>query len=107
VEAGGVERLIDQLRWLGRPGPVLGHRAISWERDGWARGAYAVFTPRFDPCDRELLGRAVGRVLLAGEHTSLEAQGYIEGAVESGERVAHEIESLVRLAGTTPDRRVG
>jgi monoamine oxidase len=107
VEAGGVEGLIDQLRWLGRPGPVLGHRAISWERDGWARGAYAVFTPRFDPCDRELLGRAVGRVLLAGEHTSLEAQGYIEGAVESGERVAHEIESLVRLAGTTPDRRVG
>jgi monoamine oxidase len=71
---------------------------VTWERDPWAGGAYAVFTPRFDPHDRELLGRAVGRVLLAGEHTSIQAQGYIEGAVESGERVAGEIESLARLA---------
>jgi len=69
-----------------------------WERDPWARGAYAVFTPRFDPNDRELLGRAVGRVFFAGEHTSRDAQGYIEGAIESGERAAAELESTERRA---------
>jgi monoamine oxidase len=36
-------------------------------------------------------------VIFAGEHTSREAQGYIEGAVESGERAAAELESLVRI----------
>ena len=37
------------------------------------------------------------RVLFAGEHTSRKTQGYMEGAVESGERAAGEVESLVRL----------
>ena len=32
----------------------------------------------------------------AGEHTSLTAQGYMEGAVESGNRAAKEV--LVELA---------
>jgi monoamine oxidase len=32
-----------------------------------------------------------GTVHFAGEHTSLEAQGYMEGAVESGERAAKEV----------------
>jgi monoamine oxidase len=102
--AGG---LLAQLRWLGRPEPVLAHAEVTWEHDPWARGAYAVFTTRFDPHDRELLGRAIGRVLLAGEHTSLAAQGYIEGAIESGERVASEIESLARLSRNRDERSVG
>ena len=32
-----------------------------------------------------------GNIHFAGEHTSLESQGFIEGAVETGERVAAEI----------------
>ena len=32
-----------------------------------------------------------GTVHFAGEHTSIEAQGYMEGAVESGERAAKEV----------------
>lgn len=94
----GAAGLLDQLGWMGRPdGPPLGQAQIIWERDRWAQGAYAVFKPGFDPNDRDLLGRAVGRVLFAGEHTSRDAQGYMEGAVESGERVAAELQSLVRL----------
>jgi monoamine oxidase len=34
-------------------------------------------------------------VHFCGEHTSTEAQGYLEGAVESGERVAREIRRAV------------
>jgi monoamine oxidase len=89
----GTRGLLDHLRWLGRPdGRPISRMQVTWERDPWARGVYAVFGPGFDPFDRELLGRAVGRVLLAGEHTSRHAQGYMEGALESGERVAQEVE---------------
>lgn len=96
----GAAGLIEHLGWMGRPdGPPIGHTQVEWEHDRWARGAYAVFKPGFDPNDRDLLGRAVGRVLFAGEHTSRDAQGYMEGAVDSGERVAAELESLVRLGG--------
>ena len=95
---GLLDTLLGQLGFLGRPdGLPLDHAQVIWENEVWSRGAYAVFTPGFDPQDRDLLGRAVGRVLLAGEHTSQEAQGYMEGAVESGDRVAMEIESLQLL----------
>ena len=97
VRARGASALLARLRWLGRPQPALWHEQVVWERDPWARGAYAVVTPGFDPYYRDLLGRAVGRVIFAGEHTSREAQGYIEGAVGSGERAAADLESLVRI----------
>jgi monoamine oxidase len=32
-----------------------------------------------------------GRIHFAGEHTSLQDQGFLEGAVASGERAAHQI----------------
>jgi monoamine oxidase len=94
VSHDGRDRMIRALGWLGRPERPLGCVQAHWGRDRWARGAYAVIGPGFDPHDRELLGRAVGRVLFAGEHTSLDAQGYMEGAVESGERAAREVEAL-------------
>ncbi len=39
-------------------------------------------------------GEAVGGLHFAGEHTSLAFQGFMNGAVESGERVAREILAL-------------
>jgi monoamine oxidase len=35
-------------------------------------------------------------VHFCGEHTSIDAQGYLEGAVETGERAANEIISALR-----------
>ncbi|MEO8482562.1 MAG: FAD-dependent oxidoreductase [Acidobacteriota bacterium] len=40
------------------------------------------------------LARPAGRVLFAGEHTSVRWQGYMNGAVESGQRAAAEIAAL-------------
>jgi monoamine oxidase len=70
--------------------------AVSWEHDPWARGAYAFFGPGFDPALRPMLARAAGRVFFAGCHTSRAYQGYMNGAVESGQRVASEIVALHR-----------
>jgi monoamine oxidase len=75
---------------------VLHARAITWEDDGWARGGYAYFDPDFDPRWRDVLAQPAGRVVFAGEHTSVRWQGYMNGAVESGYRAAAEIRALAR-----------
>jgi monoamine oxidase len=96
----GVTGLTRRLRWLG--GRAKGEPqmiAVSWEKDPWARGGYAYFNTSFDPGLRHLLARGTGRILFAGDHTSEDFQGYMNGAVESGQRAVKEIvamESLVR-----------
>jgi len=91
----GPDGVAAQLQWLGRPGAVLASRSIAWEDDPWARGGYAYFDPRFDPALRDWLARPAGRIVFAGEHTSIKWQGYINGAILSGQRAAAEIRSFV------------
>jgi monoamine oxidase len=93
--AGGITR---RLRWLGRrikEQPEI--LRVTWESDPWAGGGYAVFKPSFDPALRTHLARGTSRVLVAGAHTSRDFQGYMNGAVESGQRAAEEVASLQRL----------
>lgn len=94
VRTRGHDAVVRQLRWLGRPAPLMSARTIVWERDRWARGGYAYFDPGFDPALRGWLSRPAGRVLFAGEHTSLRWQGYMNGAIESGLRAAAEVRAL-------------
>jgi monoamine oxidase len=95
----GVSGITKRLRWLG--GRAKGEPQMisaSWENDPWARGGYAYFSPSFDPGLRDLLARGTGRVLFAGDHTSRDFQGYMNGAVESGQRAAKEIVAMESLA---------
>jgi monoamine oxidase len=78
------------------PGRAVG-AIVSWERERWSGGGYAVFGPAFDPRDRRLLSAAHGRVLFAGEHTSDRWQGFMNGAVESGQAAARAVIALTRL----------
>lgn len=89
--AAGVART---LRWLGASRKqVVAMQAVTWERNPWIRGGYAVFGPGFDPASRSWLARPCGRLFFAGEHTSLQWQGYMNGAVASGLRAAAEIQA--------------
>jgi monoamine oxidase len=97
VGAGGVDALVDRLKWLGRPSPLLQHRIVCWEDDSLARGGYAFFDPTFEPALREWLPRTFNRLAFAGEHTSLRWQGYMNGAIESGKRAAGEIRAMRTL----------
>lgn len=63
----------------------------NWSADPWARGSYAAFLPGQTTRYGVVAGRAEGGVHFAGEHTSLDFQGFLEGAVESGERAAQEV----------------
>jgi monoamine oxidase len=94
LEEGGPQRVIRRLSWLGEPGDARDFRSISWELDPFARGGYGVFGPGFRPEWRAELQRAHGRVVFAGEHTSRQWQGYMNGAVESGQRAARDVEML-------------
>jgi len=66
-----------------------------WSRNPWTLGSYAYFRvgqyQRFAGAEREI----VGSCHFAGEQTSQDAQGYLEGAVESGNRAAGEVVSAL------------
>jgi monoamine oxidase len=93
--AAGLARSLD---WLGaRNAEVVACHQTTWETDPWARGGYAAFDSSFDPSLRSWLARPFGRLFFAGEHTSIQWQGYMNGAVESGRRAAAEVAATHRL----------
>jgi monoamine oxidase len=95
VAERGVEGFVEALEWLGATQKsVRASRSVCWEDDPWARGGYAYFDPAYDPELRTWLARPNGRIVFAGEHTSLRWQGYMNGAVESGWRAAAEVQAL-------------
>jgi monoamine oxidase len=96
----GVPALARSLDWLGsKRGELTAARQIVWEDDPWAGGGYAFFDAGFDPILREALARPFGRLFFAGEHTSIEWQGYMNGAVASGRRAAAEVGAVHALGG--------
>ena len=94
VRGEGERGVIERLSWLGRPSRLLAAQTVVWDHDPWARGGYAYFDPSFDPQWRAWLARPAGRVVFAGEHTSIKYQGYMNGAIETGLRAAAEISAL-------------
>lgn len=62
-----------------------------WDEDPWARGDYAWFRPGQMESLLPHIARAEGRVHFAGDHTSA-MPGWMEGALQSGQRAALEID---------------
>ena len=95
LSTAGHTALVGALNWFGRTRKnLLSMHSVTWEKNPWVQGGYAVFGPAYDPTLRSWLARPYGRILFAGEHTSLRWQGYMNGAVESGLRAAAEIQAL-------------
>jgi monoamine oxidase len=64
-----------------------------WDSDPWARGAAAYLLPRQVLTLESHIARAEGRIHFAGEHAS-SLRGWMQGAFESGQRVAREIDAM-------------
>jgi monoamine oxidase len=60
-----------------------------WHRESAIGGAYAFYRPGQWFSVRKALQRPHQRVHFAGEHLSEEWQGFMEGAVESGQAAAN------------------
>ncbi|HNB55285.1 MAG TPA: NAD(P)/FAD-dependent oxidoreductase, partial [Anaerolineales bacterium] len=69
---------------------VVTAQTIAWGNEPFTLGSYAAFGPGEVLAFWDLLRRPVNRLYLAGEHVASH-QGYMEGAVESGQRAAREI----------------
>ncbi len=70
------------------PRLARGIATYAWQRDPYTQGAYAVYRPGQWPVLRPRLQKPHQRVLFAGEHLSDAWQGFMEGAIESGETAA-------------------
>jgi monoamine oxidase len=64
-----------------------------WTEDPWTHGAYSFWKVGQATSFAKLAAAPEGSILFAGEHTSFENEGYLDGAVETGERAAGEIMS--------------
>jgi monoamine oxidase len=66
-----------------------------WPTFRWMRGSYASYRPGQWTTIRGAEGETVGDIFFAGEHCSLDFQGFMEGGCETGERAAAAVlESL-------------
>lgn len=67
--------------------------SYSWSLNPFSAGAFAMFKPEQETELFPYLATPEGRVHFAGSHTSL-PHGWIQGAIESGIRVAFEVNDL-------------
>lgn len=72
------------------PNLARGIVSYAWQRDEFTRGAYALYGPGEWFGLRPILGRPHLKVLFAGEHIA-DWQGFMEGAIESGEAAAEAL----------------
>jgi monoamine oxidase len=69
--------------------------SVAWSTDPWAGGGYAWWKPGQLTDWMPKLAEPSGRIHFAGEHTSLLGRT-MEGALESGNRAAHEVHEAPR-----------
>jgi monoamine oxidase len=62
-----------------------------WTGNPWTRGSYSYWKVGQYTDFAGIEAAQDGNCHFAGEHTSIDFQGYLNGAVESGERAAGEI----------------
>ena len=74
-----------------RSSDLIEHTAtVAWPNDPFTRGSYMALAPGQVTAYWHTLFEPAGRLFFAGEHAS-PIQGYMEGAVESGQRAAANI----------------
>jgi monoamine oxidase len=79
----------------------IGEVRFHWPSFNWTRGSYACYLPGQWTTISGVEGERVGNLHFAGEHTSLDFQGFMEGGCETGGRAAQEI--LVDLGLAQPE----
>jgi monoamine oxidase len=93
IDAQAATSLAELSRFAPASEAAWNRRVIrnAWDRNPWSLGSYALIKPGQYTSFYGVEAEARGHVYFAGEHTSLESQGYLNGGVESGMRAAGEV----------------
>lgn len=86
--AAVVERLRSGFGSVATP---IASEQTNWRAEPFTRGSYSYLTPRSGYSDRLALGKLSGRVILAGEHTSIDRPATIDGAWLAGKAAARRL----------------
>lgn len=84
-----VTRDLIDFSWAA-PNLARGIASYAWQRDEYTEGAYALYRPGQWFGIRPILARPHLKVLFAGEHIA-DWQGFMEGAIETGEAAAADL----------------
>ena len=76
------------------PKLAKGIASYAWQRDKYTDGAYALYRPGQWFGIRPILQKPHLKVLFAGEHLA-DWQGFMEGAIETGEAAARKFDQVV------------
>lgn len=96
--AFALERLEPVLPGIGRH--YVRGTSVSWDDEPWALGAQSRVWD-LPPAARPDIARREGRMHFAGEHAGAPKWlGWMAAALESGERVARDIDAVARTEGT-------
>jgi monoamine oxidase len=95
-------RELDRI-FPGVAGARVGEARFHWPSFPWVMGSYACYKPGQWTSIAGAEGERVGNLHFAGEHTSYDFQGYMEGGAESGARAAREILVDLGLAQPEPE----
>ena len=79
------------MRELAPEAEVVEVHAHDWAGDPYTRGTWAVLRPGQVHAAWSALRAPEGRVHFAGAHTALRWPSFMDGAIESGHRVAEEV----------------
>ena len=85
----------DAVRELAPEAHVAGVHAHDWAGDPYSRGTWAFLRPGQVHAAWSALRAPEGRVHFAGAHTALRWPSFMDGAVESGHRVAAEVHAAL------------
>jgi monoamine oxidase len=85
LAVGEVEKLFS-----GSSDQVEHAATVAWPNEEYTRGSYMALAPGQVTAHWETLMEPAGRLFFAGEHAT-PIQGFMEGAVESGQRAAHVV----------------
>lgn len=89
---GATPVVVDRLR-QGFGGHAVPDASLStrWAKDRFARGSYSFLAVGSSSRDRAMLASPVGRVVLAGEHTSTDRPATMDGALIAGRHAARRL----------------
>ncbi|WP_223595326.1 flavin monoamine oxidase family protein [Neobacillus bataviensis] len=88
------KQFLDKLNHV-LPGSVSNWNGLAtvdhWLSNQWTKGSYSYWKVGQYTKFAGVMGEREGNIFFAGEHTSIHYAGYLNGAVESGEKAAREV----------------